>query len=489
VNQEAAKVPKAANAVPSRYRNLPWFAAGLIFLVLAILGAAVAVVTFHLRKVVRAQLVQQDGMLLYAASLAPDSALEDLDPELANDPTVRFAVISDKLLDAAKRRSVVGVRFFDENGALQISIPRERGDTEMNVTAAQLEKLHQFTPISSFNRNADLSDLGGKGHAPLIRALVPLQENEGFAGVAEFMLDGSKVSEALGKLDRDLERYAILIFLAGGGLTAASLGWAFRRLQQTNRSLVERTESLLRANHELTLSAKTSAIGAITAHLIHDLKSPLFGLQSFVASRAAGDDQDWAVAIDSAARMQKMIAEVVRILQEDKASEAYELSLPELISVFQGKVSGMENSDRVEFEIADGLGDVFTNRDANILLLIMTNLVQNALHATPRDGVVFVRARKQAESEGGAVFEVSDTGKGLPRHVLSNLFTPCRSTKSGGTGLGLAISKQLAAQIGAELSLKETSERGTTFQLGLPRRAEHGNENTKPELLSSPVSA
>jgi signal transduction histidine kinase len=249
-------------------------------------------------------------------------------------------------------------------------------------------------------------------------------------------------------------------------------------LQQTNRSLVERTESLLRANHELTLSAKTSAIGAITAHLIHDLKSPLFGLQSFVAARAAGDDQDWAVAIDSAARMQKMIAEVVRILQEDKASEAYELSLPELLSVLQGKISGMENSGRVRFEIAHGLENVFTNRDANILLLIMTNLVQNALHATPRDGAVFVRARKAAENGGdGAVFEVADTGAGLPRHVLSNLFTPCRSTKSGGTGLGLAISKQLAAQIGAELSLKETSERGTTFQLALARRAEHDNES------------
>jgi len=68
------------------------------------------------------------------------------------------------------------------------------------------------------------------------------------------------------------------------------------------------------------------------------------------------------------------------------------------------------------------------------------------------------------------LFEMRDTGPGLPQHILSTLFTPSRSTKSGGTGLGLAISKQLANHIGAELVLKETSQSGTIFQLRVPER-------------------
>jgi signal transduction histidine kinase len=459
--------PKAAqksHPAPAPSRQLPWLAAGVILLILVILGTAVTVVTLHLRKVLRAQLVQQDALLLYAASLSPDSALEDLDPELAHDPTVRFAVISDKLLEAAKRRSVVGVRFFDELGQLQISIPLGRGGT---LNTNELEKMRRLKPTSSYDSHADLAELGSKGHAPLIRALLPLQQDEQFAGAAEFLLDGSAVAAALKKLDHDLGRYALLIFVMGGGIISGSLAWTFRRLHQANKTLYERSQSLLRANHELTLSAKTAAVGAITAHLIHDLKSPLFGLQSFMNSRGTGDDEDWKVAINSAERMQKMIAEVVRILQEDKITEGYELSGAELVSVLRGKIASQASGSEVKFETPPRLDGTFTNRDANIILLVITNLVQNALQAAGRGGGVSVRAPRET---GCIVFEVSDSGPGLPPHVLKNLFTPCRSTKEGGTGLGLAISKQLAAQIGAELALKETSDKGTVFELRIPER-------------------
>jgi signal transduction histidine kinase len=461
VNPTAAK---PASAMPTESRCLPWLAGALIFLTLAILGTAVAVVTLHLRKVVRSQLVQQDGMLLYAASLAPDSMLDDLDPELASDPTIRFAAITDKLLDAAKRRAVIGIRFFDERGEFQISIPAGRSGS---LSAPELARMQKLTPISSFDSQADLAELGSKGKAPLIRALVPIQHKDAFAGAAEFLLDGSALATALKKLDRDLERYALLIFVLGGVVIGLSLGWTFRRLQQANRNLYERTQSLLRANHELTLSAKTAAIGAITAHLIHDLKSPLFGLQSFVSSRGTGDDGDWKVAIDTTERMQRMIADVVRILQEERITESYDLSPAELLSVLSNKVSAQAAAAGVEFDVAAEADTRFSNRDANIILLVISNLVQNAIQANRRGGRVSVHVKGETNC---VTFDIVDTGPGLSPNIVKTLFTPCRSTKEGGTGLGLAISHQLAAQIGAELTLKETSGKGTTFELKIPER-------------------
>jgi len=65
---------------------------------------------------------------------------------------------------------------------------------------------------------------------------------------------------------------------------------------------------------------------------------------------------------------------------------------------------------------------------------------------------------------------IADAGRGIPPRVRAALFRPGQSTKPGGTGLGLAISHLLARQIGAELTLRETGERGTTFEVVLPRR-------------------
>jgi signal transduction histidine kinase len=299
----------------------------------------------------------------------------------------------------------------------------------------------------------------------VLRALIPLKAEGKLVGAAEFVLEGQKVAAALTGLDRDLWISSLVIFAAAGAIISLSLGWAYRRLDRTNRLLSERTESLLRANHELTLAAKTSAIGAIAAHLIHDLKNPLFGLQSFVATRGSADEEDWENAADAAERMQKLIAEVVRILQEEKTSDNYKLSVNELFDVLRNKLNSETEKAGVELVISGGFDEAMPNRSANIILLVLTNLVKNAIQATPRGGQITVHASRRKPE---ALFEVSDTGPGLPPQVQQKLFTPCRSTKTGGTGLGLAISKHLANHLGAELCLKQTSREGTTFELRVP---------------------
>ena len=59
------------------------------------------------------------------------------------------------------------------------------------------------------------------------------------------------------------------------------------RLPLPSNRLVRRAD-LARANEELVFAAKTGAVGAISAHLIHGLKNPLSGLEGYVSDRAAG---------------------------------------------------------------------------------------------------------------------------------------------------------------------------------------------------------
>ena len=113
---------------------------------------------------------------------------------------------------------------------------------------------------------------------------------------------------------------------------------------------------------------------------------------------------------------------------------------------------------------------VLSNRDANLVMLILENLIQNAVQATPAGKSVRLTV---ADAENGLVFEIADEGSGLPENVRASLFSPCRSTKPGGSGIGLALSKQLATQLGAELSLQTSTPQGSVFRLILPVQRTH----------------
>ena len=443
--------------VPRRTKYLPWVVIGLI---LVIMAATLAIITLNLRRVVRTQIIQQDGLMLYAASMVPTSVAEGLPADLANDPFVVFAELTEKVVQASKERGVLAARIFDNKGKDE--------DTGESLTNDELERVRKFETISSYDRNGRVNHpTRGVIQATLVRALVPLRQDGKFIGAAEFLLDGMQVGAELIRLDNNLWKYSIRIFLLGGGIMTFSLWWAFGRLQRTMNLLEERTQSLLRANHELTLAAKTSAVGAITAHLIHDLKSPLFGLQSFVTARGSVDEEDWDLALNSTQRMQKLIQEIVKLLQEEKTTEKYELSIAELLSLLHEKLEPECEKAEITFQTEGSMRGTLMNRDANIIMLLITNLVHNAAQATPKGGQICV---KVSNKDGDAIFDIRDTGPGLPEHILATLFTPSRSTKAGGTGLGLAISKQLANHIGAELTLKETSKSGTVFQLRVPER-------------------
>ena len=108
---------------------------------------------------------------------------------------------------------------------------------------------------------------------------------------------------------------------------------------------------------------------------------------------------------------------------------------------------------------------ILLNREANLISLVLYNLVQNAIQATPSEKRVTLRI---SAGSGNIVCEVQDEGPGISEAQRAQLFKPCRSTKEGGSGIGLAISQQLAKCIGAKLELTETAPTGSRFLLTFP---------------------
>lgn len=106
---------------------------------------------------------------------------------------------------------------------------------------------------------------------------------------------------------------------------------------------------------------------------------------------------------------------------------------------------------------------------------ILMNLVKNAIEALPRGGLIEIINKGQVHHEGRIYFAlgVRDNGAGMPPEVLSQLFSPVRSTKAGSNrGLGLSIVNELVKKMGGSISCASTSA-GTSFNILLPARENH----------------
>ena len=323
---------------------LPW--AVTAALSLGVLAGTLLVAALYVRHKGREQIIGQNARILYELWLSL-KANEGADTSAGGSERVSDELRS--FFETSKLQQLAGVwgtRLFDTNGAFVWLDPTV---SETTLPPDEVAVLRRLKPVAKFRENVDLSQviLGIPGttpaKGPLLEVSIPLHTpgQTRLVGIAQFLIDGSRVAQEFHALDRTLSLQATVTFLAGAVPLLTILWIGFAKLQRANRLLRERTESLLQANQELTMAAKTSAVGAVTAHLIHGLKNPLSGLQNFVATRAASGGEmtetDWELAASSTRRMQNMVGEIVRVLRDEESGIAYELSLEELAGVLRGE--------------------------------------------------------------------------------------------------------------------------------------------------------
>jgi signal transduction histidine kinase len=109
--------------------------------------------------------------------------------------------------------------------------------------------------------------------------------------------------------------------------------------------------------------------------------------------------------------------------------------------------------------------------DADVLKQILVNLVKNAVEALGGTGgrvEILNRGHVNRERQLFLELVVSDNGPGLSREVLSNLFSPVKSTKDGAHhGLGLSIVHSLVKKLGGHIACR-SGRTGTAFEILLP---------------------
>ena len=242
-----------------------------------------------------------------------------------------------------------------------------------------------------------------------------------------------------------------------------------RRLEKANLLLVERSQRLADANRKLLLAAKTSAVGSLTANLMHGLKNPLAGLQEFVRglkeSSTTQDSEEVQLAMDSARRMQDLIQETLAVIGDSEGGIALNYTLGELASILKNKLKPIADLHGVVLSIEKFPTEELDSIRGNLLVLALVNLAQNAVEASASSQEVAITCERVEEM---LLFRVVDQAGGLPTQMKEDPFRPVRSSKPDGSGIGLALSYQLARQMDGSLELESTAASGTIFCISIP---------------------
>ncbi|HEX9988195.1 MAG TPA: GAF domain-containing sensor histidine kinase [Chloroflexia bacterium] len=227
----------------------------------------------------------------------------------------------------------------------------------------------------------------------------------------------------------------------------------------------------------------------------HDLKTPLTTIiaQTQLLERRAMRDPSAPTDIASVRKLLKEIQRlktlVLELLDAARAEQGKlvgEREEVDLIAAAQ-ETCARHDSDRHPCVVEAG-GPVLGTYDANRILQLFENLVENAVKYSPEGGPVRVKLWREG---GWNHITVTDAGIGIPADDLPNVFERFHRGKNvddrqfAGMGLGLFICRGIAEQHGGRISVSSAPGGGTTFHVELPSASQVSSDTVRPIAAST----
>ncbi len=225
------------------------------------------------------------------------------------------------------------------------------------------------------------------------------------------------------------------------------------------------TEDALRKNDRLT------TLGTIAAEIAHEIRNPLTVIKLLFDSLDLDFDdadprsQDVSVITEKINQLEEIVGRVLDFGRSRTGLHArFELCtlVDETLRLVRLKLdqSGIElvyhrPENPLQVEVHKGQ-----------LQQVILNLVLNAVHAMASGGQLTIRI--EPDSAKRAVFNIHDTGCGVPEHLRHRIFESFLSGRPEGSGLGLAISRQILKAHRGRIELVHTSTEGSHFRFELP---------------------
>ncbi|UCV18729.1 hybrid sensor histidine kinase/response regulator [Ferribacterium limneticum] len=298
--------------------------------------------------------------------------------------------------------------------------------------------------------------------------------------------------------DSFIKTFAALLMLSGVIAWWMVLTQESRRVAQeeSNRQtqlLMQEIESHQRTDEALQKArvvaehanqAKSRYITAIS----HELRTPLNSILGYAQILAADEDvppnraQAVSVIRKSGDHLLSVIEgtlDIARIEGGKLTLDVKAMDFPELMQQIVGMFELQARNKGLSFEFRPvGELPAVVRADEKRLRQILINVLGNAVKFTVRGGVTFgVECRRDM-----AIFEIRDTGPGIPAADMERIFEPFTrgsSVQAGGSGVGLTIARMLTDLMGGEMQVSSTPGEGTLFRIRLFLPSVHSAQAAK----------
>ncbi len=244
------------------------------------------------------------------------------------------------------------------------------------------------------------------------------------------------------------------------------------QLEQTNLDLLKRSKEIQYFYHTLS----------------HELKTPLTSAREFVSiviDGLAGELNSTqlkylGIAKDSCTELAVYINDLLDATRLDTGKLHMELKAVSLAAIIQRATAIMApvaagKKIRLSEELDARVKQVLV--DESRIMQILTNLLNNALKFTGEGGQIVVKLEEDLENSRYVRISVTDTGRGIPRDQIANLFDRFFQVKEGdatpgkGVGLGLYLCREMVLLHGGEIWVESVFGSGSTFAFTIPKQA------------------
>jgi PAS domain S-box-containing protein len=223
---------------------------------------------------------------------------------------------------------------------------------------------------------------------------------------------------------------------------------------------------------DLIKSAKFNVIGQLASAVGHELRNPLGVIKNSVyyLNMILKDDADEKIFKHLKILDKKVNSanNIINDLLDITRKKVPTLQLTDLNKTVRNALSNLTVPENIVLDIK--LAKIPKSLlDKEQIQRVIQNLIMNSIQAMTEGGKLTIQTTKH---DNNMKLIVKDTGVGIPKKDIANLFTPLFTTKAKGIGLGLVICKQLVEGHNGAITVKSEVGEGSEFIVELPIQAE-----------------
>lgn len=282
----------------------------------------------------------------------------------------------------------------------------------------------------------------------------------------------------------EMEKYLeVLLYNIVGGVTgflshrererATALQMSEENLRGSYDSLLAQSEKIRVIEEQLRKAERLSAVGEMSAVLVHEIKNPLTSIRGYAEYIRKGFKPNekyhefLTIMIKEVDRLNTTAMDFLRF-SKPVIIRPEACNVLEELNTIVAMVSQEAGQRRAQVTLVTEPLPI-TLADCQKLRQAFLNLIQNARQAAGCDGSVTIAAAvERYEDREHIVMYFDDNGAGIPQEIREKLFEPFFTTKTDGTGLGLSTTRKIIEEHDGTIEVDVAPAGGARFIVRIP---------------------